>query len=398
MLGLAGPLLWLALLPTLLGAGNPADAAVGGALGLLGLLFGNTLLARAVAGGSADRPRFGRRGALWPLLLFPLVLLGGALMLIVGGAALALLPAAHFFAALLPALAVAGLVARRAGGAPLATVLAGLTWGGLGATTIALVLEGIFLLLMALVVVVGLQLDGGAALESAGEALAALSTSETPDSMVMALKALIAIPGVVVAAFGVFALLGPAVEELAKLGGVVLAAPRSRQGALLRGVAVGAGFGLVETVLLGGSAIGAPAGSAGGGPQTAAIAQVGWPALMALRAVTTAMHAACSGAAALGWYAMSEQGRWSAGAFRIGLAILAHGLWNGLILTVLWSSIRLLGPDAQPMPDASPFMTALPVIATAALIALAWSLILGLRTMARRAPERPSAPVVALPR
>lgn len=395
---MAGPLLWLALLPTLLGAGNPADAAVGGAIGLLGLLFGSTLLARAISGGSGDRPRFGRRGALWPLLLFPLVLLAGALMQIVGGAALALLPVAHFFAALLPALAVAGLVARGSGGARLATVLAGLTWGGLGATTIALVLEGIFLLLIALIVVVGLQLDGGAALESAGEALATLSTAESPESMVMALKTVIGLPGVVVAGFGIFALLGPAVEELAKLGGVVLAAPSSRQEALLRGVAVGAGFGLVETVLLGGSAIGMPASAAGGGPQTAAIAQVGWPALMALRAVTTAMHAACSGAAALGWYAMSEQGRWSAGAFRIGLAILAHGLWNGLILTVLWSSIRLLGPDAQPVPDASPFMTALPVIATAALIALAWSLILGLRTMARRAADRSAAPTVALPR
>ena len=390
LVGLAGPPLWIALLPSLFGAGDPTTTAVGGALGLLGLLFGTTLLLRGMRGGSAARPRFGRRGAPSFLLLLLLVLVAGGLLQRSGGPALTLLPVAHFLAALLPALALVAVVARRTRGAPLATVLTGITWGGLGATAIALVLEGVFLMLMALVVTVGLSLDGGEALSGVREALGEMSAGGgDPEALLSALQTLVSLPGVILAGYGIFALLGPAVEELAKLAGVILAAPRTRQGALLRGVAVGAGFGLVETVLLGASAFGASPTAVGAAPQMAALSpEVGWPALMGMRAVTTTMHAACSGLAALGWHAMSEQRRLAAGALRVGLAILVHGLWNGLILTVLWSSVRWASSVSSALPEGDPLPLAISAVATAALIALAWTLLLGLRWMAGRIRPR----------
>ncbi len=380
-------LLSISLLPALGGTADPGALALGGGFGILAMVFGHTLFARAIRGRSPVHPRLGMRGARWPLLLLPVVIVAGSAIQLAGGATLAWLPVAHVLAALLPALAVIAVVARHGGGVRRATAFTALTWGGLAAPVIAMVAEIGFALLLGLAVLAALHAGGPATIDPAAEAVKRLfSAAESdPDEMLAALKTLLGMPPIVLAIYGLMALLGPAIEELAKLAGAVLSAPRTRRGALVRGVAIGAGFGVTEAVFQGAS----PVSLTPGAVDTMAPA-LAWPTIMLARAVTTVMHATFSGVAALGWYAMSREMRWGRGVLAIGAALIGHGLWNGLILTAALGAFQLMGPDGQPIADPSPWAAALPVVAGSALIALAWTLSLGLMTMARRHGGRES--------
>ena len=125
--------------------------------------------------------------------------------------------------------------------------------------------------------------------------------------------------------FGTAALLGPAIEELAKLSGVIRAPGATGREAFRRGAAVGAGFGCMEALLNG----------------SADLTPNAWLILMLARAIVTVMHAAVSGLAAYGWYVLRHRNA-TRGFCLLVSAFALHALWNGLaIATALLGIVGL---------------------------------------------------------
>ncbi len=277
----------------------------------------------------ADRPLrlFERRGAGRPLLVFALALAAGQLALLGSGGGIAIV-VAHPLAAAMPALAVIAAIAFQQRGAEPAPVFRGLVWGAAIATFIAFVAEVLVLGVIALLLFMGLRSspEGLAVIESLrGLYIQFANAPEAFDPSMLDSEEVAAIllrPSFVLAAFGLFGLFGPAIEELAKVGGVAVIRPRDKARAFLVGAACGAGFGFAEALLL---------GMAGLGPL--------WAASMLVRVFSTLMHALLSGIAGLGWYALAAEGRWIPGVRGIALAIIGHGLWNSLVLAAVIGGI-----------------------------------------------------------
>jgi len=309
--------------PELLGA-----VVAVGSTALLLLLLG-AALARGAMTAMNGRPgrRFGpARPELWLLLLL-LALVGGAAILALGRPDLTLLAFTplHLAVALLPALTAVAYVAGR-GGRPSwlswRGVLGRLAWGAGVATTLALLAETI--VGGALLILVALALNSSEAGRSTIAALQDLAETLSepggvdPSALDASQVGSLMHPAIVMAIFLLMAVLGPAIEELIKLAGVILRPPSSRAQAWAWGVATGAGFGILESLFF--SALDLSAAD--------------WPAAVLVRALATLMHASMTGLAALGWYALTVEGRTSRGLTGIALAILGHGLWNGLALGV----------------------------------------------------------------
>jgi len=309
---------------------GPASALL--VLGALAWLSG-----RIRAGGDAPEPTFGGGGSRTYLGYFAVALLAGEAAVLApiaakgiggltGGAAaplmalatatIATLPLWHAVAGTAPALAIVARLAKRQSGMRLRTLLRGLAWGGLGAAGIAMFLEILFVVAIAAVLVALLLADpAGRALIDAVIAGVGSPDGLDPEAIDMdAIAPLITHPGVLGAAFLMFAVLGPAAEETAKAFGISLIRSRTRPRAFLAGAACGAGFGITESLLI---------GAVSAGPM--------WGVVMLVRATSTLMHTAMGALGGLGWFALRE-GRTGAGVLRIGAAIGLHGMWNGLVL------------------------------------------------------------------
>lgn len=333
-IGLAGllGLVYLAVAAlAALGGGAGVDlAVVVGSLAWLAAAIGVALLLSAARVGSGAPPRvFGPAQPLFWLAIFGAALVAGSAVLLVGQPALTVLlfPPLHDAAALAPALAVAATVAWRAG-APAWLTWAGvvrqLLWGGIVATGIALVLESVAVVVLFALVLLLLQATaGGRELMVAAQEVMTrcMATSPPPAGCEAEINSLVSgltgQPLLLGAAFLLMGLIGPLIEESAKVAGVAWCRPRSRGRAWVWGVCTGAGFGILEAVMFG----------------AMALAAGGWAILLLGRACTTALHATLTGIAGVGWFEGWVERRPAAGALKFTLAVVLHGLWNSLALT-----------------------------------------------------------------
>jgi hypothetical protein len=252
------------------------------------------------------------------LLLFGALLAIGQLIIRGGAFATALaIPPLHFAAALLPALALTARLQWR-------SRFRRIAYGSCAAAGIALLVEMIVVIGLGTVVAfVTMQSPQGRETLARLQELVASSEPGQTAELEGALSSL-ASPALLAAAALLFGLVGPAIEELAKLSGVVLARPPSARQAWLQGLAVGAGFGVTEAVALGATGVAA------------------WPATMVLRSAATMMHATMTGLSALGWHSLVAQGAHRRGLAAIGLAIVGHGAWNSLVLVMALAALGVL--------------------------------------------------------
>lgn len=196
-----------------------------------------------------------------------------------------------------------------------------LVWGMTAAPAIGVLIE--------LACVIALVAGGMAGLYLADPALVrAIGDGRVISTLERAGSNLLTTPSVIVGVVALYAILAPLAEEYAKLLAVVIAL---RHGAARRfdaytaGVFVGLGFASVETL----------AYALATGAQ--------WPLLAALRAPVALVHVAAAVAAALGWAA----GGWSI-ATGYARAVVIHGLWNGLTVSVLVISASVDDPESVP--------------------------------------------------
>lgn len=341
------------------GVSDIAAALVVLMLGIIAIVTGLRAALRSREPAAGPRLIFERSGCWGPMIVFALALALGQLALLsgagdgaVGGLGLML---AHPLAAGMPALAVIAAIAFKQRGARPGLVFRGFAWGSLCATFIAFVAEVFFLLVIALLLYLGLSSspDGRAVIETLRGILAEFARSpETFDPTGLdseTIGSIVLRPSFVLAAFGLFGLFGPAIEELAKVIGVALIRPRDKARAFLVGAACGAGFGAAEALLL---------GMAGLGPL--------WAVSMLVRVFSTMMHAVLSGIAGVGWYALTVERRWTAGVKGIGVAIAGHAAWNSFVLAAV------IGGLASEMVDGPAAMvgTALTIAAPLGLVLL----------------------------
>lgn len=281
---------------------------------------------------------------------FAIALLAGNLLLLAGLPLLKLtvFPPIHLAAAILPSLTLTALVAREAGSPAWLTwrgVLGRLAWGGLVAAGLALLAEALALGLIALGVWLWLQatVDGGELLTRLTAALGAAQRGETLDP---ATARLVLQPPIVLAVFLMFGLIGPIIEELAKLSGVVLARPRTAARAWVLGIGVGSGFGLLEALLFG----------------ILDLAPGAWMLAMIARACATLMHAYCTALAGRGWFALGR-GAPARGLGGLAAAIGIHGAWNALMLAAVFAALAAA-------PGAEGQLTGAALLASGAALAL----------------------------
>jgi hypothetical protein len=210
-----------------------------------------------------------------------------------------------WLAAGLPPLVAVALASRRLPGATTwRRAIFGLVVGGLGSTTLTLLVGGV-VSLAAFAVVLPLR-------ELVSRAVA------SPD-----LERLFFSPALVYVMIG-SAVVAPLVEELAKpLAAVIIGRRlRSPAEAFLVGMLGGAGFAIVENMLY-----------ESGGFRL-------WAAVAALRGVGGVLHPLNAGLVAVGWYGVivsRQPGAWRRLFALYGLAVLIHALWNGG-LTLIFSA------------------------------------------------------------
>jgi hypothetical protein len=298
------------------------SGAMAGVIGLAGGVFMWTGLVPPPGPGVAVTA-VRRASAMAWLAAFGLVLLAGQAVLATGPMVAALfLPPLHFLAALLPALALTAWLPWRA-------KLVRIAYGSCVSAGLALVAEVVMAvgLLVAVYLVLSVTATGQATIATIRHALETASQSTNAD--LAALAPLLLQPVILVSVFAMFALLGPVVEETAKVSGIALRPPLDAHTAWLWGVAIGAGFGVTEAVGLG--AMGLPA----------------WPMTMVVRASATVMHATMTGIASLGLYAIIVEARWRRGIIGLGLAVLGHSAWNGLVLLATLAGTATAGQAAS---------------------------------------------------
>jgi RsiW-degrading membrane proteinase PrsW (M82 family) len=175
-------------------------------------------------------------------------------------------------------------------------------------TTLAALVAGLLNTLFALIVVLVLQRLGFSLGSSAADPTSANPTDPA------ALVAIILIVGVV----------APFVEEGMKPLGAVLVMRRLRSpsDAFLVGMASGIGFAIVETV---GDYVGQ--------------GQADWISVAIERSTSSLLHGVGAGMGALGWYYfINGKGvrlRWLRGIGSLAYAVLQHGIFNGVVATII---------------------------------------------------------------
>jgi len=322
------------------------------------------------------------RAIKWPtvwfcLVLYVLILAAGhsLYMMAPGPVRLILLPGLYVLALLLPVVALIGMVAR-----PLMRRDVDTTWremlaqtasGAFLGTGLALALEGIVLLVVVLVAAIALSqtVEGQMAIEAMSEIL--VDPQGVPDLSV--LRPLLSSPRVAgLILFGA-AVAAPAIEEAVKTLGVALMSYRrpTRGRAFLWGVAGGGGFALAEGLL---------SATLGLSPES------GWVAPIVSRAATTIVHCLAGGLVGLAWQGLIQgPRRWRALLYYLS-AVLAHGAWNGLVVSMMLSQLSAPDPVADPIAGAMSEVIASAQSAayTIALLLLLLGLFLALMLLPRR--------------
>ncbi|HMR64475.1 MAG TPA: PrsW family glutamic-type intramembrane protease [Anaerolineae bacterium] len=227
-------------------------------------------------------------------------------------------PPLHVIAASLPPLAILAYVARslKSIDPGWREVVVNLSVGAFISTGLALLAEILlFVFIFAVVtLVMALTPDGLAQIE--------MFLRNTQDPLWLTdpanLQSAVLFPPLLVGLVLVFMILGPMLEEVVKLIGIVLLDYRqpTRAQTFLWAVAAGAGFGLMENLF------------------NTTLALDTWAIVMIFRIGATAMHSLATGVVALGWYSFRREGKplKLAGAYALGA--VTHILWNTLALSL----------------------------------------------------------------
>jgi len=252
----------------------------------------------------------------WFALLFVGVLAVGGLNMAAVRPVAAPMPLLHAVAAAAPGIGLLALASR--GGALRAAPLRGLSWRQVTlaaalsmtvATTIAVYFES----LGGFGAVVLLLVHNGAFVDAA-------SSSEFWDAFEYA-DVILTRDEQFVANLIVAAMFAPLFEEFAKglCARFMMTPLTTRAQAFVLGAAAGAAFGFLEGLLYGLAGVEAGPG--------------GWWAIMGVRAGSTSLHVFATGLVALAWW------HWMHGRPRVGwalfaLAVLEHGVWNGVAVVL----------------------------------------------------------------
>jgi RsiW-degrading membrane proteinase PrsW (M82 family) len=343
----------------LLGTLGLGAGAFGLALGLL-LAWEGWQASRVKTSGVLRLPAWG-----WWLLALILVLVAGQAAVSLGGALL--LPFFHIAAAVIPALLFLSLSlggARRMGGFMSNRVaMTGIAWGGLGGVGLALLFEGVLILVLLLVLPPLLNLVAPAAVAHLRALILEIQQGSAPDLRL--LEPVLRSPWVLAGGLLLASVLVPLIEEAAKALVVPLIAltgrPLTRLDAFLTGVAAGAGFAMVEGVTNGALALSQPGG---------------WATAMAARAAAAALHCLVSGLAGLGWHALVVERRWLRGLGFALAAVIFHGLWNLGALASAWLTLQQgITRGGIPLEGnllSGPIVALIGVLFLMALVALRW--------------------------
>ena len=305
-----------------------------GSVLLLGVGFGLSL---AWAGWRAfsDAPARPLRLTAWGWLAFAL-----GIVLVVGQASFSarispLLPFVHVAAGFLPALLFISLAAwaaaRRGARVGRRAMLAGLAWGGLGASALAAVLETLLALVLLVLAFVWFQATDPALLTRLAEFARNVQPGGQPPDLT-ALTPLLRSPAVILGVLIMLGLGAPLIEEACKAFAVPLVALSahriSRLDGFMFGLAAGVGFAAFEGTFYG--AVGLSTGA-------------DWASVMLLRAGTTAIHCFASALGGLGWQSILTERRWLRGLALGAVAVAVHGAWN--VLAVGQGLASLAGGD-----------------------------------------------------
>ena len=337
------------------------------ALAVLGVFLGLPLLR---AGWHSYRGTLGRPLTLprwqWLLVVFIGTLVAGQSAYSAG--IFALVPVFHVAAGALPSLLFLSVVVRSGerGGkcGPRRWTVGNLTWGALGSSGCALILEMIVGGAILLVGIVALSVTNPQLIDQVTVwAAQAQSGGEGGDMMgdLAPLLPLLRSPLVILGVLTFVAGLAPLIEEGMKSLGVVLAAASTRglrrvDGFVL-GVAAGAGFALFEGVFNGLIALSDPDR---------------WATLMMVRSAAAAMHCLASGLAGLGWYALIVDRASLRGVGLMLLALLLHGFWNAVAIGQALAALNTTGLSGDsPIMFAALMVVVLAVLWVAVVIALA---------------------------
>jgi hypothetical protein len=312
-----------------------------------------------------------RMPPIWLLLLLFVACLGlGTLALRGGMVAVLFVPPLHVVASTLPALILAAAVlpSLQAGGAGLTrrNFVAMLAFGGLAATSVAIVLES-------LAALTAMSLAAGfiAVLPGGDEAMRQLSLELQSPAMLSDPERLLSVfisPALVAGIGLLVAIVVPLIEETVKSLGAWMEGSTlgrlNRSQAFAFGVIAGIGFSLAEALFYG--TMGLP---------------YAWASSVLVRSATAVIHATATGLVALGWYEVWI-GRPRRFALYAGAGIGLHAVWNGLAGLSAVAGQRLFcdGPMAEAMDTALASVgTSLLVVTLMGAIALLAGLTIRLR-------------------
>jgi hypothetical protein len=203
-------------------------------------------------------------------------------------------------------------------------------YGGVVSTFLAMALEALLLLMLAVVVFATVSLfpAGQQWLQDVGQQLQDPTWLQDPANLE---RLLLTPPVLVLIGFGAL-LLGPLIEETVKgLGAAAMAGRRpSRAQAFAWGVAAGTGFALVEGTLNG------------------AILMQEWAAGVVLRVGATLLHSVATGIVALGWRETLVARRPWAVLAALAFTMTLHGVWNALALGNVLVSVNMTTQGGAP--------------------------------------------------
>lgn len=355
--GLSSTLFYLVLPLSRASASDLASNAIFGSSAGLGILFGAVLVWQGINLVSGHASRTAARA--FPPLIFFIVAFAvtlplGLASLQVKSFANYLFPPWYFFAAVIPALGILAYAAHRLGKASgFRALVTAFTWGALGATSIAVVLELVtaFVLVLIAVLVAGVLSGDQNFFQQLQSNLTRMRGSFDLNSA----TSLFANPMVVLGALIYFAGIIPLVEETLKTLIVAFVDPRrtQRQDAVLWGIAAGAGFAIIENIFNGSAVLSL------------------WAMTVLTRVGATSMHIANGVTMGRGWYAARVERRWRKLFIAFLTSVLFHALWNALAILLSGSALYLTGSSTATTVPANLLVLA---IATALIIltVLSW--------------------------
>ncbi|MGB8644193.1 MAG: hypothetical protein WCF84_03085 [Anaerolineae bacterium] len=263
------------------------------------------------------------------LVLFLIVVLLGVAVLWFRVAPVYLFPPWHVLAAGMMSLAALAYALRRLKPVAGSTLVAQLTWGGLGTIVPAVVLELLAGVAIVVVVVIGAALILG--VDRFQQLARQLQSGLRGGNLDFLLQSLQNQPllTILVGAAAVFFISGvvPVVEELLKSLAPAITIARSKPTAaqaLLWGLAAGAGYAFTENLLNGSGSVTSQTGGD--------CAAIEWAAIMTIRAGTSLMHIATTTTISVGWYAWFVRGRPRRFFLFLLVGLATHGLWNVVAL------------------------------------------------------------------